>query len=343
MEVAGTQGRRGHALPRRILMLAVAAGCLYLVFPSLIQVLSSWPKLVHLHPWWLVPMVVLELCSFASLWQLQRICLRTKLWRPVILAHLAGNAFSRVVPGGAATGAAMQYPMLTDAGIPAGRVASALATSNVLTFSALLALPVLSLPAILLGVPVDRGLANAAWFGAAGFVLIAVLAVVVVTTDRPLRMAGRVAQGIRNRVRRGRPPIDDLPERLLRERDQTKAALGDRWHSALLAAFGWWLFDYGSLLLALAAIGARPEPSLVLLAYAGGLALSMIPLTPGGLGFVEAGLTGLLALAGISAGAAALATLAYRLVSYWLPLPAGAIAVIIHRRYYGSRPVPEPG
>jgi uncharacterized protein (TIRG00374 family) len=59
--------------------------------------------------------------------------------------------------------------------------------------------------------------------------------------------------------------------------------------------------------------------------------------TPGGLGFVEAGLTGLLALAGVSPGDAAVATLAYRLVSYWLPLPAGAIAALLHRRELRAR------
>ena len=328
------------SLPSRVAMLAITGVCLYLVFPSLVEVFSSWPKLVDLKPWWLLPMALLEVCSFACTWELQRICLRTKLWRAVILAHLAGNAFSRIVPGGAVAGAAVQGPMLTDAGIPSGRVASGLATTNVLTFSALLALPVLSLPAILLGVPVDRGLANAAWFGAAGFVLIACLAAAMVAFDGPIELAGRAVQAVRNRVL-PRRPVHDLPERLLRQRDQTRAALGGRWRSALLAALGWWLFDYGALLLALAAIGARPEPSLVLLAYTGGLALSMIPLTPGGIGFVEAGLTGLLALAGIAAGPAALATLAYRLVSYWLPLPAGPIAVIIHRRRYGSSAAPQ--
>jgi uncharacterized protein (TIRG00374 family) len=61
-----------------------------------------------------------------------------------------------------------------------------------------------------------------------------------------------------------------------------------------------------------------------------------VPLTPGGLGIVEAGMTGTLALAGVPAGAAAIATLAYRLASYWLPLPAGAVAWIVHRRRFGS-------
>jgi hypothetical protein len=54
------------------------------------------------------------------------------------------------------------------------------------------------------------------------------------------------------------------------------------------------------------------------------------------LGFVEAGLTGTLALAGVPAGEAVVATLAYRLVSFWLPIPAGGVAAILHRRYYGS-------
>ena len=148
-------------------MLAITAVCLYLVFPSLVEVFSSWPKLVDLKPWWLLPMALLELCSFAcTVGTPADLPLRTKLWRDVILAHLAGNAFSRIVPGGAVAGAAVPVPDADDAGIPSGRVASGLATTNVLTFSALLALPVLSLPAILLGVPVDRGLANAAWFGA---------------------------------------------------------------------------------------------------------------------------------------------------------------------------------
>jgi uncharacterized protein (TIRG00374 family) len=49
-------------------------------------------------------------------------------------------------------------------------------------------------------------------------------------------------------------------------------------------------------------------------------------ITPGGLGFVEAGLTSVLVLAGVEAHAAVVATLLYRLVSYWLPIPVGALA-----------------
>ena len=61
----------------------------------------------------------------------------------------------------------------------------------------------------------------------------------------------------------------------------------------------------------------------------------IIPITPGGIGFVELGLVGFLGLAGVEAGPAILATLAYRLVSYWLPLPVGAGAYAWFSRRYG--------
>jgi uncharacterized membrane protein YbhN (UPF0104 family) len=51
-----------------------------------------------------------------------------------------------------------------------------------------------------------------------------------------------------------------------------------------------------------------------------------------GLGFVEAGLVGTLKLAGVAAPAALAATLLYRIVSFWLPLPAAGVAYALFRR-----------
>ena len=123
-----------------------------------------------------------------------------------------------------------------------------------------------------------------------------------------------------------------LPERLVGERNVALRVIGRGAREALISAVLRWLLEYGALLVALAAVGAEPRPSLVLLGFTAAQLLALIPVTPGGLGFVEAGLTGLLVLAGVSAGDAAVATLAYRLVSYWPPPPAGAVAAVVHRR-----------
>ena len=156
-------------------------------------------------------------------------------------------------------------------------------------------------------------------------------------TDRPLEAVGRFAQRTINRLRRRREPIEELPETLVKERDLIKGVMGDRWWEALLYAAGNWLLDLGALLAALASVGAHPRASLVLLAYVVAQLLGMLPFTPGGLGFVEVGLVGTLQLAGVSPAEAVLATLAYRLVAFWLPIPMGIVAYVLYTRRYGGQ------
>jgi uncharacterized protein (TIRG00374 family) len=136
--------------------------------------------------------------------------------------------------------------------------------------------------------------------------------------------------------------VTTLPQRLLRERDRILSTLGPRWRRALVATAGRWAFDYASLLAALAAVGSRPRPALVLLAFCAAQLLTQIPVTPGGLGFVEAGMTATLALAGVSPANATLSTLAYRLFTYWLPLALGPLGLALHRRWITRAPAP-PG
>ena len=105
----------------------------------------------------------------------------------------------------------------------------------------------------------------------------------------------------------------------------------------MATAAGRWIFDFLCLYSALLAVGARPPLYVALLAYSAAQLVGQLPVTPGGLGVVEAGLTGALALAGVAAGPAALAVLAYRLAGYWLPIPIGLVAWVWHRRRYGTR------
>jgi uncharacterized protein (TIRG00374 family) len=128
---------------------------------------------------------------------------------------------------------------------------------------------------------------------------------------------------------------------MLRNRDSAMAAVGARWKTVVWAAAGNTFLDYLALLAALRAVGADPHPSLVLLAYTAAELLAMIPFTPGGLGFVEAGLVGTLTLAGVPSPDALTATLLYRIVAYWLPLPAGGLAYLLVR--YRGQPMAETG
>jgi uncharacterized membrane protein YbhN (UPF0104 family) len=179
-----------------------------------------------------------------------------------------------------------------------------------------------------------HSLATAAYLGAALFVLLVGAGAIAFTSDRPLELVGRAIQWLLNKTVRRHREVDGLPEVLLAGRDFIRTTIGEHWKGAILAAAGNTGFDYLALLAALHAVGADPQPSLVLLAYVGAEILALIPFTPGGLGFVEAGLVGTLTLAGVPSHDALTATLLYRIVSFWLPLPAGGIAYLLFQRRY---------
>lgn len=327
-------------IAKRVALLLVTAVSLYLVGPAILDVFSSWDEVSGLDPFLLQLIVIAELASFACQWALLRITLRERRWTNVVTSQLAATAASRVVPGGGAAGSAVQYSMLVRGGVAPRTAASGLTAASLIITGIVFALPVLALPAVLGGRGIDEQLGRFAWAGAAAVVLLVGAGFALLRWDAPLRLAGRLLERVSNRLRR-REPSHGLPERLLRERDLIRDVLTSSWTQALLLTAGRWVFDYGALLIALAAVDAHPSPSAVLLAFCVAQALALIPLTPGGLGFVEAGLTGTLALAGVPSGAAVVATLAYRLAAYWLPLPAGAIAYFVHARAFG-RPDPKP-
>ncbi len=305
--------------------LAVTGIALYVVAPSLLALLDAVPSLGDIGPIWFLVVAVAELASFVSLWALLRIALRTKAWFVVAVSQLAGNAASRVVPGGAATGGVVQGGVLVRSGYPVASVGAVLSATGLLTTGMLFALPVLAVPAMLFGLAVPGPLE----VGLVGSLMLATLLVgvgaAVLWWDRVAGALARAAAWAVTRVARSKDPAA-IAQRLVSERDRIREAFDGHWFGALAAAAGNRMFDVAALMAALLAVGADADPFLVLLAYVVSLALSLVPITPGGLGFVEAGLTSLLVLAGAAPDQAVVATLLYRLASFWLPIPLGLLA-----------------
>ena len=128
--------------------------------------------------------------------------------------------------------------------------------------------------------------------------------------------------------------MDGLPQELAADRDFIRTTLGERWQAAVVAAAANTGFDYLALLCALRAVGAAPRPSLVLLAYIGGGRARADSAHARRSRLRRGGLVGTLTLAGVDGSHALLATLLYRLASYWLPIPAGGVAYLLFRRRY---------
>jgi uncharacterized protein (TIRG00374 family) len=315
--------------------------CLWVLAPKLSQVFAAWDGLDRVHPAWMAAMLLLEVGVFVCIWIGQMVALQSRDWFTNATTQLAANAFNRITPGGGATGLALQVRMLGDAGVETPKALSGLSIQTTMLVLTLCAMPLLTIPALVLGAHVPSGLAMAACVGAVLFAGTAAIAGGFLASEKVVRGIARATETAHNALRRHHR-CTGLEDRLIAERDQLLGVLRDRWLISLSAAVGRWVFDYLALLIVLVAIGASPDPMLVLFAFVAASVLSWVPLTPGGIGFVEAGLSGTLVLAGIPAPAALLGTLVFRLFSFWLPLPAGAAAAIAFRRRYRPTPIATP-
>ncbi len=337
-----TGGRHIRRILWSGLLLSIGATALYFMQDQLREVLQSGDRLRTIRPGWFVVMLVLELVSFGCLWWLTRIVLPQVSWFLAATSQLVSNAVSRVIPGGAATGGAVYYRMLAVSGVEPTKAGGALAATSVLTTAALVAIPAVAGLMALAGAPIPESLLPAAVAGGVMFVFLAGIGSIGMAFTRPLEATERALDrllGLLGRivgrdwgVRRG----------LLRaERDRLVEVLGTRWPAAIAASALKWAFDYLALIAALYSVGAQPRLSLVLLAYAGAQVLAMIPITPGGFGFVEVGLYSMLVISGISAQDASLAAVAYRLVSLWVPIISGLVAWLLFVRS-DARTTPGP-
>jgi uncharacterized protein (TIRG00374 family) len=324
-------------------MLAIAAFALYGLAPQLLDMWDSVPRLASVSILWFLVMILLQAASYACVWWLTRVALPTVSWFVAATSQLVSNAVAKTVPGGAAMGAAAGYRMLSVSGINPGTAGAALTATAIISNGVLFMLPLVALMLSIVTAPVPSGLDRVAYGGAGLFIVLFVVGFVLVRYDRPLyafgRLVERVSRPILRKLRRTGGPT---AEGIVHQRDMMVEGLGARWKTALAAAVGNWLLDYFALVAALFAVGTTPRFSVVLLAYGAAAVLGMIPITPGGLGFVEAGLTAMLILAGVPSEQALLATLAYRIVSYWLPLPAGLVAHFLFRHRYGRPPAAAP-
>jgi uncharacterized protein (TIRG00374 family) len=89
-----------------------------------------------------------------------------------------------------------------------------------------------------------------------------------------------------------------------------------------------WLLDAGSLWCFVAAFGRFVNPVELFAAYGIANVAGVLPITPAGLGVIDSVAPLLLVSFGVTRSVATLGVLGWRLVNFWLPIPAGAVAYV---------------
>jgi uncharacterized membrane protein YbhN (UPF0104 family) len=108
----------------------------------------------------------------------------------------------------------------------------------------------------------------------------------------------------------------------------------------LSGALGYLLLDIAALWVTFAAVGPLPPLTPLVVAYLAGYLANAIPI-PGGIGVLDAGLVGALALYGLPITHAAAAVLVYHAIAFWIPSLGGMLAYARLRRHHDHVAAPS--
>jgi putative heme transporter len=260
------------------------------------------------------------------------------LWRALVMTQ-ASTAAASVFPGGEAVGLGLTFGMLKGWGFRSGAIAAAAAVVTTMNALAKVLLPVAALVGLLVTGRQGGllGLLTVIAVGTIGLLLGA--AVVALRTDASTRVFAARLDAWRARVPllRRRAADNPLPERLSRFRGETIELLRRRWFQLLTWTLVGHLSVFVVLLVTLRAVGVPSSEVDFVEAFAAWALtrlLTAVPITPGGLGIIELGLTGALVAAGGENDNVVAAVLLYRLLTWLPPIVLGAPAALLWRRLH---------
>ena len=314
-----------HPLRRAVLFGLVGLVVEFLVVPQITGVERSLRLLGRVNVGFVALGIVLEVASLASYAKLTSTVLPpgsvsfSRLWR----IDLATLAVSHVLPGGTAGGDALGYRLLTAEEVSGPEAGFALGSQGI---GSALVLNVILWVALLVSIPVTGFNPLYGTAAAVGVVLFAIATALVLLLTRGKQQSAAFLERLAGHLPFLKEATVDRVVKDVSERILTMLRNPGLLRRSVLWAAANWLLDALSLLVFLVAFGHLENPDGLLVAYGLAYVLAAIPITPGGLGIVEAVLVPTLVGFGSPAGIALLGVVSYRLVNFWLPIPVGAFA-----------------
>jgi uncharacterized protein (TIRG00374 family) len=324
-------------LRRGIVIFALVLIIEYLVVPELVGASKDLHLLGQVNPAWLAAGAILEGLSLFCYGLLTRAVLPPGAHNPglsrLFRIDLSAAAVAHVIPAGTLGSAGIGYRLFTAEGIKGNDAAVMMATKGL---GSTVVLNVLLWLSLVVSIPLAGFHPIYVTVAVIGAVLLLAIAALAFGITRGARRASRILRAVGDKI----PGLTG--ERLERAVLETAASLSAlaRDRRVLAWSLTWaslnWLLDAASLWCFVAAFGRLLNPVELFAAYGIANVAGALPVTPGGLGVVDSLAPLLLVSFGITRSVATLGVLAWRLVNFWLPIPAGAIA-------YASLKVPRGG
>jgi putative heme transporter len=329
------RSRRGGKVLRVAVTLALVGAIFGFALPHLASYRSVWATIQAMSGGHVLLLAAATAASMATGWMAISAVLPALRLREAAVVNLGSSAVANTLPAGGALAMGVSWAMLSSWGVSAADYALYTLVSGIWNVFAKLSLPAL---AVLVLVTDGRPSAGLVAGAGAGLGLLAVAAVGFALLLRSEPVARRADRGLQfvvarcGRLARRRKPVQASGS-VLRFRERAAEVLRARgWRiTATTAATNLTLWLV--LLACLRGAGlsqAQVSWQASLAAFAFVRLLTVLPVTPGGLGVTELGLVGVLADGAshpVTVKVIA-AVLLFRALTYLLPIPLGAVAAL---------------
>jgi uncharacterized protein (TIRG00374 family) len=321
-ELAQKQAKRRKGRNRVIggVVAAVVIGGTFLfVLPRIADYKDVWDVIQGITWEWMVGLafaVTINVVTSAPPWMAALPGLR---FLHALRVTQASTALTMVAPGGAAVGMATSYAMLNAWGLKDRAIGLAVLVTGVWNQLFIFGFPIIAVAALVADGGRNRTLE---WVALVGIIVFAVIVAGFAIGLQSARLARKfgdraaaIVTWLKHLVRKG--PVGWTGETFVRFREEAIDLLSRRWHVLTLAVLANHLTVFVLLAFCIRSVGISPSQVDLIEAFAAWSlvrVLGSLPITPGGLGIVELGLTGMLVGFGASNSQAVAATLLYRVL-----------------------------
>jgi uncharacterized protein (TIRG00374 family) len=316
-------------LRRGIVIFALVLIIEYLVVPELVGASKDLHLLGQVNPAWLVAGAILEGLSLFCYGLLTQAVLPPGAHNPglsrLFRIDLSAAAVAHVLPAGTLGSAGIGYRLFTAEGIKGNDAAVMMATKGL---GSTVVLNVLLWLSLVVSIPLAGFHPIYVTVAVTGAVVLLAIGALALGITRGARRASRILHAVGDKIpgltgeRLELAVLDTAASLSALARDRRVLAWSLTWASLN------WLLDAASLWCFVAAFGRLVNPVELFAAYGIANVAGALPVTPAGLGVVDSVAPLLLVSFGITRSVATLGVLAWRLVNFWLPIPAGAIAYV---------------
>ena len=328
--------RRGRKIASAAASAVLVAAIFGFALPRVASYRSVWAS-VQVMTWpHEMLVVVAAVASLAAGWLMICSVLPSIRLREAAVVNLGSTAVANTLPAGGALAMGVSWTMLSGWGVSAAEYVLYTLVSGIWNVFARLGLPVI---AVLIMMAASRPQAGLLAGAVAGLVLLACVAVGFSLLLRSESFALRADAALQRvlaiacKLARRQPPPAGSLQRFRERASGLLAARGWRITAATaVSSLALWLV----LLASVRGVGLSQSQvpwQTSLAAFAFVRLVTVLPVTPGGVGITELGLVGTLAVGADHrvAGQVTAAVLLYRALTYLTPIPGGALAWVAWR------------